>query len=105
MATTSKHVNDMTAAELRIDVARLESDLEAANKLVERHERRADDLEVDLADAEERADHTDEDFMRDQLDTLAVDVDTSSAPATTEQWKRCLQGILKGSDWRHGTWR
>ena len=44
-------------------------------------------------------------WIREQLDTLAVDVDTSSAPASIEQWRRCLTGMLRGDDWRHGTWR
>lgn len=48
---------------------------------------------------------TDLQWLRDQLDTLAVGADGRSAPQTAEQWRRCLQGMLRGEDWQHGTWR
>jgi len=47
----------------------------------------------------------DEEWLREQLDTLSVDVEASSAPQTSDQWRRCLKGIAGGDDWRHGTWR
>ncbi len=65
---------------------------------------RISELESELGEGEH--DHgTSAVFIREQIDLLATDADTASAPATPEQWKRCLQGILKGSDWRYGTWK
>lgn len=48
---------------------------------------------------------TDLQWLRDQLDTLAVGADRPSAPQTAEQWRRCLQGMLRGEDWQHRAWQ
>jgi hypothetical protein len=67
---------------------------------IERYER--DELERENGAAEIRYGLLN---LREQIDTLAVDVDTASAPKTFDQWRRCLQGMLRDEDWRHGTWR
>ena len=81
----------------------LESELESARQQIR-------DLKEQVADFEQARDyaptrHDDEEWLREQLDTLSADVDTSSAPQTPDQWRRCLKGIAGGDDWRHGTWR
>ena len=44
--------------------------------------------------------------VRDQLESLATDVDRSCAPQTPEQWRRCLRVIAAGGEWEvDGTWR
>lgn len=43
--------------------------------------------------------------IRDQIESIATEADSVSAPTTPEQWRRCLQGILRGDDWRYGTWK
>ncbi len=68
------------------------------------------DLKEQVADYEQEREHREltrvkESWLREQLDNLAIDVDTSSAPQTHDQWRRCLKGIAGGDDWRHRTWR
>lgn len=78
----------------------LESELDLARQQIR-------DLEEQVAELEcgRTTRHDNEEWLREQLDTLSVDVDTSSAPRTIDQWRRCLKGIAGGDDWRHGTWR
>jgi len=80
-----------------------DSELEAARRRIEHLEKDVADLEQAAEYAETR--HNNEEWLREQLDTLAIDVDTSSAPANHDQMRRCLKGIAEGSDWRNGTWR
>lgn len=85
---------DDAMAEVRIQKAR-----------VQKLEDYIEELQDRIKEAEDREAASDVEFIRDQLDTLAVDVDSSSAPTTSEEWRRCLTGMLRGSDWRNGTWR
>lgn len=96
-----KHPDDMTPEELRADIAKLERLLEEAREEDERSERRIDDLQGEINDLNEQIEDSSEEFLRDQIDTLAVDPPT----ATPEQLTRLYNGILRGEDWRHGTWR
>lgn len=44
--------------------------------------------------------------IREQLESLATDVDRSCAPQTPEQWRRCLRVLAAGGEWEiDGTWR
>lgn len=76
---------------------------------IEAYRRQIKELKEQIAEFEQervtttRSDN--EEWLREQLDTLAIDVDTSSAPQNHDQWRRCLKGIAGGDDWRHGTWR
>lgn len=94
--------------EARARIAELECQLEGntANK-IEKLEHRIEELERDANQHE--SDRLDEEaaveFTREQIDLLATDADTVSAPTTPEQWRRCLKGILAGTDWRYGTWK
>jgi len=81
----------------------LESELDSARQQTRDLKEKVADLERDRDYAQTR--HDNEEWLREQLDTLSVDVDTSSAPQTIDQWRRCLKGIAGGDDWRHGTWR
>lgn len=96
-----KHPDDMTPEELRADIAKLEKRLEEANRDIDWREDEYKKLKSKAADLEEQIKSGMEEFLRDQLDTLAVDPPT----ATPEQMTRLCNGILRGEDWRHGTWR
>lgn len=87
--------------------SRKTDELDEANSRIEDLETRVEQLEGELAQLEVDGEVEDRgaEFMRDQLDTLAVEVDSSSAPSTHDQWRRCLNGIRRGDDWRHGTWK
>lgn len=90
-------------------------------KLLASHGERAaeDKAEIEMLrerkkELEERNDelleHEDEaamaERMRDQLESLATDVDRPSAPQTPEQWRRVLRVIAAGGEWEiDGTWR
>lgn len=63
------------------------------------------ELESRIEDLEGAIDEEPSSFALDQLESLAIDVDSSSAPQTHDQWRRCLNGIRRGDDWRHGTWK
>jgi hypothetical protein len=81
-----------------------------ADAEIEAYRSRIKDLEGQVEDLQQAAEyaqtrHDDENWLREQLDTLAIDVDTSSAPQNHDQWRRCLKGIAGGDDWRYGTWR
>lgn len=43
----------------------------------------------------------------DQLHDLCVALESGSpsVPTMSSQWRRCLQGIMRRDDWRHGTWK
>lgn len=45
------------------------------------------------------------DFLRDQIADLSQQIRSVSAPRTRQQMQRLLNGILRGDDWRNGTWR
>lgn len=93
--------NDMTPEELRADIAKLEKRLETAHRDIDWREDEYQKLKSKAADLEKQIKSGREEFFRDQIDTLAVDPPT----ATPEQLTRLFNGILRGEDWRHGTWR
>lgn len=76
--------------------------LDGARDRIRELESRIEDLEGELEGA---IDEEPSSFALDQLESLAIDVDSSSAPQTYDQWRRCLNGIRRGEDWRHGTWK
>lgn len=68
---------------------------------------RVSHLESEIEELENAAQsHADSEAIRDQLESLATDVDRSCAPQTPEQWRRCLRVIAAGGEWEvDGTWR
>lgn len=98
-----KHPDDMTPEELRADVAKLEIRLEEMRSENENLEKQVDYLQGEINELNEQIEGSSEEFLRDQLDTLAIDLDPSTL--TRQQFARLCSGILRGEDWRHGTWR
>lgn len=45
------------------------------------------------------------DFLRDQLAELHLQLAGPSAPRKKSQLARLIAGMLRGEDWRNGTWR
>jgi hypothetical protein len=85
---------------------KLPTELELANERIEELEERVEELEGELSSLDQFCDVGSRDeALRDQLGGLAIDCDTASAPQTQEQWRRCIESMLRGTDWRAGTWR
>lgn len=88
-------------------IQRLESELEDALDRLERSEALG---ETEAARMEKHrrgyeTDRRDRDFLRDQLTDLQQQIASPSAPRTRGQMARLLAGLLRGEDWRNGTWR
>jgi hypothetical protein len=86
---------------------RLESEVAEAQRQLDRYER---DAEIDSRRKRERLDDRDaaereRDFLRDQLTELQLQIASPSAPRTHREMTRLLAGLLRGEDWRNGTWR
>lgn len=85
-------------------VSRLEDELDAAEREIEsapaeEHDHCEDqrqELEIDSARHEE---------LRGQLENLSTHIMSPSAPRSRQQMRRLIDGLLRGEDWRHGTWR
>lgn len=70
-------------------------------------ETRVSHLEGEIEELENAVEsHADSKTIREQLESLATDVDRPCAPQTPEQWRRCLRVIAAGGEWEvDGTWR
>lgn len=91
--------------------ARLESEVEWARDKIEQLERHAetdataDALRIDALETKHADTEDERDFLREQLTELAAQIRSASAPRSRQQMARLLAGVLRGEDWRHGSWR
>lgn len=91
-------------------IVKLTSRIEEHGERIEELEDQVEKLEGEIFEMNEAAEQDRVDareadsFLRDQIESLAIDVNSSSAPQTGEQWKRCLEGMLRDYPWQNRTW-
>lgn len=87
--------------------ARLEDELDDAEREIESLENQAEDshdhCERQRKDLE--ADAARHEWIREQLQELEQQIGSPSAPTTRGEMARLIVGLLRGEDWRNGTWR